>query len=190
MWLLTDFYKIFRAVCIDYAARKQIIFLFFPPSLDCFYSFSPFIALDRISSTRLSTCCVSRHLCPILDLKVKTFRFLPTSDVRDGQGGLACCHSWGRKESDTTEQLNWTDDVRCEFLTCGLFCIEVVSFFFFSQFIYLWLPWVLVVVRGLSSGHMGSWSFPTRDWACVPCIGRWILSHWTTREIPVVSFCS
>ena len=26
----------------------------------------------------------------------------------DGQGGLACCDSWGRKETDTTEQLNWT----------------------------------------------------------------------------------
>ena len=25
------------------------------------------------------------------------------------QGGLACCDSWGRKESDTTEQLKWTD---------------------------------------------------------------------------------
>ena len=24
----------------------------------------------------------------------------------DGQGGLACCDSWGHKESDTTEQLN------------------------------------------------------------------------------------
>ena len=24
----------------------------------------------------------------------------------DGQGGLACCSSWGHKESDTTEQLN------------------------------------------------------------------------------------
>ena len=24
----------------------------------------------------------------------------------DGQGGLACCGSWGRKESDMTEQLN------------------------------------------------------------------------------------
>ena len=24
----------------------------------------------------------------------------------DGQGGLACCDSWGRKESDTTEGLN------------------------------------------------------------------------------------
>ena len=24
----------------------------------------------------------------------------------EGQGGLACCNPWGRKESDTTEQLN------------------------------------------------------------------------------------
>ena len=24
----------------------------------------------------------------------------------DGEGGLVCCDSWGRKESDTTEQLN------------------------------------------------------------------------------------
>ena len=29
-----------------------------------------------------------------------------TLGVGDGQGGLACCGSWGRKESDTTEQLN------------------------------------------------------------------------------------
>ena len=27
----------------------------------------------------------------------------------DGQGGLACCDSWGCKESDTTERLNWTE---------------------------------------------------------------------------------
>ena len=27
------------------------------------------------------------------------------SGVGDGQGGLACCGSWGHKESDTTEQL-------------------------------------------------------------------------------------
>ena len=25
----------------------------------------------------------------------------------DGQGSLACCSPWGRKESDTTEWLNW-----------------------------------------------------------------------------------
>ena len=28
--------------------------------------------------------------------------------VGDGQGGLACCDSWGHKESDMTERLNWT----------------------------------------------------------------------------------
>ena len=32
-----------------------------------------------------------------------------TLGVGDGQGGLACCDSWGRKELDTTEQLNWTE---------------------------------------------------------------------------------
>ena len=32
-----------------------------------------------------------------------------TLGVGDGQGGLACCNSWGCKELDTTERLNWTD---------------------------------------------------------------------------------
>ena len=32
-----------------------------------------------------------------------------TPGVGAGQGGLACCNSWGHKESDTTEQLNWTE---------------------------------------------------------------------------------
>ena len=29
--------------------------------------------------------------------------------VGDGQGGLACCSAWGLNESDSTEQLNWTE---------------------------------------------------------------------------------
>ena len=32
-----------------------------------------------------------------------------TPGVGDKQGGLACCNSWGRKESDTAERLNWTE---------------------------------------------------------------------------------
>ena len=32
-----------------------------------------------------------------------------TLGVGDGQGGLACCGSCSRQESDTTEQLNWTE---------------------------------------------------------------------------------
>ena len=31
----------------------------------------------------------------------------PMLGVGDGHGGLACCGSWGRKELDTTEQLNY-----------------------------------------------------------------------------------
>ena len=32
-----------------------------------------------------------------------------TPGVGYGQGGLACCSSWGRKESDMTEWLIWSD---------------------------------------------------------------------------------
>ena len=32
-----------------------------------------------------------------------------TPGVGDRQGGLACCNSWGCKESDMTEWLNWTE---------------------------------------------------------------------------------
>ena len=32
-----------------------------------------------------------------------------TPGVCDGQGGLVCCDSWGRKESDMTERLIWSD---------------------------------------------------------------------------------
>ena len=32
--------------------------------------------------------------------------FEQVSGVGNGQGSLACCSSWGHKESDTTEQLN------------------------------------------------------------------------------------
>ena len=35
------------------------------------------------------------------------FEWIP--GVGDGQGGLTCCDSWGRKELDTTERLNWTE---------------------------------------------------------------------------------
>ena len=35
--------------------------------------------------------------------------FEQTSGVGHGQGSLACFSPWGRKESDTTERLNWTE---------------------------------------------------------------------------------
>ena len=46
--------------------------------------------------------------------------FAWTPGVGDGQGGLACCKSWGHKESDMTEQLNWTDYIYIMYLHLNL----------------------------------------------------------------------
>ena len=45
-------------------------------------------------------CSCARHFAPLHESGW-------TLGAGDGQGGLACCDSWGRKESDTTERLNW-----------------------------------------------------------------------------------
>ena len=42
-----------------------------------------------------------------------------------------------------------------------------------SYFLFVWRQ----AMWGLSS--------LTRDWTDTPCIGRWILNHWTTREVPM-----
>ena len=39
--------------------------------------------------------------------------FGQTPGIGDGQGGLVCSDSWGRKESDTTERLNRTELNKC-----------------------------------------------------------------------------
>ena len=38
--------------------------------------------------------------------RLSGYEFVWTPGVGDGQGGLMCCSSWGRKELDMTEQLN------------------------------------------------------------------------------------
>ena len=48
-----------------------------------------------------------------------------TPGVGDGQGGLVCCDSWGRKESDTTERLNRTEMNQ----SWGIFINQIVSAF-------------------------------------------------------------
>ena len=41
--------------------------------------------------------------------RLEEHEFEWTPGIGDGQGGLACCDSWGCKELDTTEWLNWTE---------------------------------------------------------------------------------
>jgi len=52
------------------------------------------------------------------------YEFEWTLRVGDGQGGLACCSSWGHKESDMTEWLNWTELTicSCKFAQLNLWC--------------------------------------------------------------------
>ena len=46
-----------------------------------------------------------------------------TLGVGDGQGGLACCNSWGHKELDMTERLNWTERYSGSFPTSASLCL-------------------------------------------------------------------
>ena len=41
-----------------------------------------------------------------------------TPGIGEGQGGLACCSPWGRKELDTTESLNWAERSFSKTLVC------------------------------------------------------------------------
>ena len=50
-----------------------------------------------------------------------------TPGVGDGQGGLSCCDSWCRKESDTTERLNWTELNRLQISKLGLRKVKLSS---------------------------------------------------------------
>ena len=48
-----------------------------------------------------------------------------TPGVGNGQGGLPCSDSWGHKESDTTEQLNWIE--LNWVLTSSLYLLTVIT---------------------------------------------------------------
>ena len=55
--------------------------------------------------------------------------------VGDGQGSLVCCSPWGRKESGTTEWLNWTDS------SFGISCFTSWHFTFYNSgatYVSLW----------------------------------------------------
>ena len=58
--------------------------------------------------------------------RIDGHEFWWTLGVGDGQGDLGCCDSWGGKESDRTEWLNWTE--LTSFLICDHFCCIAFKF--------------------------------------------------------------
>ena len=109
-----------------------------------------------------------------------------TLGVGDGQGGLACCDSCGREESDTTEWLNWTEEfpirtwgkekntrVGCHFLLQGFFLTQVLKLHL--------LPLLHWQADSLPLSHLGIHTYLIiRRWKTeMVCIILW-------REIPLI----
>ena len=75
-----------------------------------------------------------------------------TPGVGEGQGGLACCGSWGHKESDMAERLNWTSVLYC----CCCSCLAAKSCPILSNPIF----WP----REAKSQHIGNDADAGKDW--------------------------
>ena len=107
-----------------------------------------------------------------------------TPGVGDGQGGLACCDSWGRKESDMTVWLHFSllcigegngTPLRCS-------CLENSGDggAWWAAVSEVAQSWTRLKQLSSSSKYVGPSQI--RDRIHVSCIGRWILDHWATRE--------
>ena len=68
-----------------------------------------------------------------------------------------------------------------------------------NSFFLFWLPWVfiaswafLVLLCRLSCPKACGILFQSQpgDWTCIPCIGGWILNHWTVRKSQKLSTLS
>ena len=67
-----------------------------------------------------------------------------TLGVGDGQGGLACCDSWGCKESDTTERLIWSD-LCIHTLKCLNWATAPMIIFKLRKIYIEWNAWMIII---------------------------------------------
>ena len=84
-----------------------------------------------------------------------------TLGIGEGQGGLACCDSWGHKELDTTEWLNWTEVKSYYLLLLHLvyltIIVDMTRWKGFSplwanliEFIYIWILIDIISIQYIS----------------------------------------
>ena len=111
--------------------------------------------------------------------RLNAHKFEWTPGVGNGQGGLACCDSWGHKESDTTEWLNWTElnlsVIQAPKLRVNSY--SSISFAYLSNHLifkkkkkysfYLLLPWIYPFVSVHSaSSTSNQFRLPLHWWNC------------------------
>ena len=101
-----------------------------------------------------------------------------TPGVGDGQGGLACCGSWGRKELDMTERLNWTElNWYYILMQRSLASYQTEFSLFLSLFYFIFLPqnlWDSVSQPEIEPGPL--------------ILKAQNSNHWTTKDVPRVLF--
>ena len=64
-----------------------------------------------------------------------------TPGVGDGQGCLAFCNSWGHKELDTTEWLNWTELKHAYHFILTVLLSNFTFWFLFPWHLFFSTPW-------------------------------------------------
>ena len=71
-----------------------------------------------------------------------------TPGVGDGQGGLACCSSWGRKELDTTERLKWNE---LNSVVRKIYVLKVImkTTEILETFVFTWLREIIILFSEL-----------------------------------------
>ena len=107
---------VFPSICHELMGLDAMILVFWMLSFKPTFSLSSFTIIKRLlSSSSLSAIRVvsSAYLRLLIFLPAILIPACapssPAYGVGDEQGGLACCSSWGHKELDMTEQLNWTE---------------------------------------------------------------------------------
>ena len=100
----------FSDVCVLYTYTFQILFHY-----------------RLLQSIEYNSLCYTIRSCYLCILFILVSEWTP--GVGDGQGGLECCNSWGRKESDTTEQLIW-------YLLVPNSVLQLLFFFLLNWFLY------------------------------------------------------
>ena len=97
-------YGIFQAIVLEWVPFKNCI-KSGNSLVPQWLGLSAVTAVVWIQSLEDPTSCVAQQIKYFIKLKIQ-FQLRGKLFVGDGQGGLACCDSWGHKESDTAERLN------------------------------------------------------------------------------------
>ena len=108
--------------------------------------------------------------------------FEQTLGVGDGQGGLACCSSWGHKELDMTERLNWIIRKKLD-----IFRIPKRQLYSTLQTNKIWgnIPDFFKFLKKKTWPYFMAWGILVpwpRIKSIPPAVEAQSLNHWTARE--------